>query len=102
MYLYRPAQAADAQPVGVFVDGREVGTLRPGQYLEVPWTHFGKPMRLCLSGMAVARPCQILVLNAAQLNFLKIENGPAARPWQWMPPVQGAADLNELDKRAGL
>jgi hypothetical protein len=98
VYLYRPAQAAEARPVGVLVDGRDVGVLRPGQYLEVPWTRFGKPMRLCLNGVPVANPCQLLVPNAAQLNYLKIDssrNGPA---WQWMPPRQGAADLDELDK----
>ena len=100
MYFYRPVQAADAQPVGVFVDGRELGALRPGQYLEVPWARFGKPMRLCLNGVAVANSCQLLVPNAAQLNYLKISTGPAAQPWQWMPPAQGAADLNELDRQA--
>ena len=99
VYLYRPAQAAGTPPVGVFVDGRDMGALRPGEYLEVPWARFGKPMRLCLSGVAVANPCQILVPNTAQLNYLKIGAGPADRPWQWMPPAQGAADLDELDKR---
>ncbi|MFD2718920.1 DUF2846 domain-containing protein [Hymenobacter monticola] len=98
VYLYRPAQAADAPPVGVFVDGREMGALRPGQYLEVPWTRFGKPMRLCLNGVPVSNPCQLLVPNAAQLSYLKIDasrNGPA---WQWMSPRQGSAELDELDK----
>ena len=100
VYLYRPAQAVEAGPVGVFVDGRELGALRPGQYLEVPWARFGKPMRLCLNGVAVANSCQLLVPNAAQLNYLKISTGPAAQPWQWMPPAQGAADLDELDRQA--
>jgi len=84
----------------VSVDGRQIGSLRPGQYLELPWFRFGKPLELCLGDWPVAKPCQYLVPNTAQLNYLKINAATSPQPWQWMPPAQGAADLDELDERA--
>ena len=100
LYLYRPGLASTASgPVGVYVEDHMVGTLQPGQYLEVPWFRFGKPMRVCLSGLKAGSACQYLVPNTAQLNYLRINPATAAHPWQWVPPTQGAADLDELDKQ---
>jgi hypothetical protein len=99
VYIYRPAQAVGAEVVSVFVNGREMGALRAGQYLEVPWARFGKPLQLCLNGVAVANPCQYLVPNASQINYLKVNGVKGAQPWQWMPPAKGSADLDDLDKR---
>ncbi|HEX8507640.1 MAG TPA: hypothetical protein VF630_19920 [Hymenobacter sp.] len=100
VYVYRPMQAAaSAAPVKVYVEGREVGALGPGTYLEMPWARYGKPMRLCLEGLPTRSPCQYLVPNAAQLNYLKLDPANATQPWQWVPARQGSADLDELDKR---
>jgi hypothetical protein len=99
IYIYRAPEYTSAPPLKVLVEGREVGALHAGQYLEVPWTRFGKPMRLCLGGWPVASSCQYLVPNMAQLNYLRIGAPDAPHPWQWMPPAQGAANLDELDKR---
>jgi hypothetical protein len=99
VYIYRPAQAAGAEEVQVLVDGHKMGTLRAGQYLEVPWARFGKPLQLCLSDMGIANPCQYVVPNIAQLNYLKINPSKDASAWQWMPPAKGSADLDELDRR---
>ena len=100
LYLYRPRQTAAASLVSVFVEGHIAGVLRPGQYLEVPWTRFGKPMRLCLSGVSAAGSCQYLVPDMAGLNYLRINPGPAEHPWQWVLPAVGAAALDELDRQA--
>lgn len=100
LYIYRSAQATGPEPIKVSVDGRQIGSLRPGQYLELPWFRFGKPLELCLGDWPVAKPCQYLVPNTAQLNYLKINAATSPQPWQWMPPAQGAADLDELDERA--
>ena len=100
LYLYRPRQTAAAELVSVYVEGRIIGVLRPGQYLEVPWIRFGKPLRLCLSGAAPTGSCQYLVPNMAELNYLRINPSPAKHPWQWVPPAEGAAALDELDKQA--
>lgn len=98
LYLYRPHQATATESVSVYVEGRIMGALWPGQYLEVPWFRFGKPLRLGLSGVSGAGSCQYLVPNTAQLNYLRINPSPAEYPWQWVPPAQGAADLDALDK----
>ena len=100
IYVYRPAQAAGAPPLKVYVDGHEMGTLGAGQYLELPWARFGKPLQLCLGSWPVAKPCQFVVPNTMRLNYLKVNEPAAPQPWQWMTPAQGAADLDELDKRA--
>lgn len=99
LYVYHAPQATSSAPVKVYVDGQEKGELHPGQYLEVPWSRYGKSMYLCIGGIAVAHPCQYLVPNTAQLNYLKINPAKSAEPWQWVSPSQGSADLDELDKR---
>ncbi|MBD2770143.1 hypothetical protein IC235_19830 [Hymenobacter sp. BT664] len=100
LYLYRPAQATNAEPIKVYVDGQERGSLRPGTYLELSWARYGKPMQLCLGGLPALNSCQYLVPNVAQLSYLKINSANASHPWQWMTARQGSADLDELDKRA--
>ncbi|WP_156176205.1 hypothetical protein [Hymenobacter terrenus] len=99
VYIYRPAQAVGAEEVQVLVNGQEIGALRAGQYLEVPWARFGSPLQLCLNGVAVNNPCQHVVPNAWRLNYLKINTSKNAHVWQWMPPAKGSADLDELDRR---
>lgn len=98
VYIYRPVQAVAAEAVQVLVNGQQMGALLAGQYLEVPWARFGKSLQLCLNGVTVANPCQYVVPNSAQLNYLRINASKGAQPWQWMPPAKGSADLDELDK----
>ncbi|TGE22863.1 hypothetical protein [Hymenobacter metallicola] len=99
VYLYRAADASPA-PITVFVEGKEVGKLLPNEYLELPWPYYARMLRLCLE-VATPNPCQLLVPNAAQLNYLKISATPAtpgAPLWQWVTAAQGEADLDALDK----
>ncbi len=105
VYVYQLPQnplatAGGADRVVVAAEGREAGVLRPGQYLEIPWPRFGKPLRLCFTGLPAASPCLLLVPNTTQLNYLKLDAANPRQPWQWVPAAQGAADLDELDKRA--
>lgn len=99
IYVYRPVPATGPALVKVRVNGREVGSLRPGQYLELPWSRHAQPLQLCFDGLPVTTPCQYLVPDKAQLNYLKINASGSASSWQWMPPAQGSADLDELDKQ---
>lgn len=101
VYVYRRPQSglAEPRPVGVMVEGQEMGALRPGEYLEVPWARYGKPLRLCLSGLSLVHPCQYIVPNTGELNYLKIDTANPNQPWQWVSTAQGTADLDELDKR---
>lgn len=105
VYVYQmpqsaPAAAGAAGGVVVVAEGREAGVLRPGKYLELPWTRFGKPLRMCLTGLSLANPCLLAVPNITQLNYLKIDAANPTEPWQWVPAAQGAADLDELDRLA--
>lgn len=102
VYVYQlpQNQPAGAGRVIVVAGGREAGVLGPGQYLEVPSARFGKPLRLCLTGLPLANPCLLVVPNTTQLNYLKIDAANPRQPWQWMTATQGAADLDELDKHA--
>ncbi|WP_345056404.1 hypothetical protein [Hymenobacter glaciei] len=104
VYVYQvsqnqPASARTEGGVVVVAEGREAGVLRPGKYLEVPCTRFGKPLRLCLTGLSLANPCLLVVPNTSQLNYLRIDAANPRQPWQWVSAAQGAADLDELDKQ---
>lgn len=97
IYLYRQADAS-AAPMPVFVEGQEVGQLQPNAYLELPWPHYARVMRLCL-GVPTAAPCQLLVPDAARPNYLRITTAPTDGIfWQWVAAKQGEADLDALDK----
>ena len=105
VYVYQlpqtqPASAGAAGGVVVVAEGREAGVLRPGQYVEVPWTRAGKPLRLCLTSLPAVNSCLLVVPNTSQLNYLKIDAANPRQPWQWVPATQGAADLDALDQQA--
>lgn len=102
VYVYQmpPGPPAGAGRVVVVAEGREAGGLSPGKYLEIPWTRFGKPLRLCLTGLPTANPCLLVVPSTSQLNYLKLDAANPRQPWQWVPAAQGAADLDELDRLA--
>ncbi|WP_151089119.1 hypothetical protein [Hymenobacter baengnokdamensis] len=97
VYVYRPVSKATA-PVMVLINGREAGRIQPGEYLEIPWTQYAKPLRLCLDGLPMHAPCQYLVPNTARQSYLKVDSQSPGPAWQWMTSTQGEADLNELDK----
>lgn len=105
VYVYQrpqsqPAGAGKAGGVVVVAEGREAGVLGPGQYLEIPCARFGKPLRLCLTGLPLANSCLLVVPNSSQLNYLRLDAANPRQPWQWVSAAQGAADLDELDRQA--
>ncbi|MFD1874729.1 hypothetical protein [Hymenobacter bucti] len=97
VYVYRPAQAAGPAQVQVWLNGKLAGALRPGQYLELPWPYYALLFSLCLTDGASGSACQHLMPDTAQPNFLRVSFSPEAPLWQWVPPAQGLADLDELD-----
>ena len=96
VYVYRPSQTAGPEKLKVYLNGREAGSLRPGEYLELPWPYYARPLQLCLGGLA--NSCQYLVPNTTRHNYLKVTPAVRTRPWQWVSATQGEADLDELDK----
>ncbi|MDO7854283.1 hypothetical protein [Hymenobacter convexus] len=96
VYVYRPASAPDAAQ-RVFLNDHEVGQLRPGEYLELPWPHLGRPMRLSMG--TLGGPATLAVPSTATANYVKLLNASATSPWQWMPARQGEADVDALERR---
>ena len=99
VYVYRPVQYPSPNAVQVFLNGRTMGPLRPGDYLELPWAYFAKPLQLCLESTGAAGSCLYFVPNVTQHNYLKLTSATPSRPWQWVPSAQGEAALDEMDKR---
>lgn len=97
MYVYRPAQASGPPQVQVWLNGKAAGTLRPGEYLELPWTYYATLVNLCLTDGAQGSACQYLVPDTTRPNYLRVSLSPAAPLWQWVPAAQGAAELDALD-----
>jgi hypothetical protein len=98
VYVYRPAQALGPAQVQVWLNGKQAGTLRPGQYLELPWPYYDTLFSLCLTDGTSGSACQHLLPDVAQPNFLRVSFSPEAPLWQWVPTAQGLADLDELDR----
>jgi hypothetical protein len=98
VYVYRPARALGPPRVQVWLNGKQAGTLRPGEYLELTWPYYATLFSLCLTDGSTSSACQHLMPDVAQPNFLRVSFSPEAPLWQWVPPTQGLADLDELDK----
>jgi hypothetical protein len=98
VYVYRPARAAGPPRVQVWLNGRQAGALRPGEYLELPWPYFATLFNLCLATDGGGSACQYLMPDVTRPNFLRVTLSPESPLWQWVPAAQGLADLDELDK----
>ena len=98
VYVYRPTQAAGPTQVQVWLNGRAAGSLRPGDYLLLPWAYYDTLCHLCLTDGSQGSACQYLIPDVAQPNYLRVSFSADAPLWQWVPPRQGEADLNELDR----
>jgi len=98
VYIYRQTDVSTT-PVPVFLDGKEIGHLRPNEYIELQWPYYARMMRLCL-GVPTPNPCQLLVPDATKLNYLKISttSSTTATGWQWIPAAQGETDLDAIDR----
>lgn len=100
VYVYRPAQAAGPAQVQVWLNGKPAGSLRPGEYLELPWAYYATLFSLCLTDGPRGSACQHIMPDVARPNYLRVSFGPAAPLWQWVPPAQGQAELDALDRLA--
>ncbi|UOQ96956.1 hypothetical protein MUN81_17135 [Hymenobacter sp. 5317J-9] len=95
VYVYRPLGGPPA-PQRLLLNDREVGQLKPGQYLELVWPHFGRPMRLSVG--TPGGPALLLAPSTTAANYVRL--GPrAASPWEWMPARQGEAEVDALEKQ---
>lgn len=97
VYVYRPAQASGPPQVQVWLNGRAAGTLRPGEYLELPWAYYATLVSLCVTDGSQGSACQYLVPDTARPNYLRVSLSPEAPLWQWVPAAQGQAELDALD-----
>jgi len=96
VYVYRPL-GGQAEARSVLVDDREVGQLRPGQFLEVTCTGLTRPMRV--STGTPGGPALLFLPDAATANYLKLVSSSAISPWQYMLPRQGEAEVDALEKQ---
>ena len=97
IYVYRPARAIGPPQVTVLANGQSMGTLRPGEYLQIVWTQPDQLLQLWLEGWPGKYPSQYLVPNTARYNYLKLDAAPTPS-YQWVSSRQGEADLNALDQ----
>ena len=96
VYVYRFTNGpAEAQPI--LLNDQVIGKLRPGQYLELVWPHFGAAMRL--SQGTAGGPTILVVPNTSTANYVKLQSKTALSPWQWMLPSQGEAEVDSLEKQ---
>lgn len=95
VYVYRPNDGSPAAQT-ILLNDQVIGTLLPGQYLELVWSHFGNAMRLSLG--KAGGPTFMAVPNTATANYVKLQAGKARSPWKWMLPAQGEAEVDELEK----
>jgi hypothetical protein len=100
VYVYRPAQAAGPAQVQVWLNGKAAGTLRAGEYLELPWMYYATLFSLCLTDGTQGSACQHIIPDVARPNYLRVSFSAAAPLWQWVPPSQGQAELDALDRLA--
>ncbi|WP_210517887.1 hypothetical protein [Hymenobacter terricola] len=96
VYVYRPLSGSPA-PQRIMLDDREMGQLRPGEYVELACPRFGHIVRLS-SGMA-GGAALLLVPNAAAANYIKLQDSPKPGAWQWMPAREGEAEVDALEKQ---
>jgi hypothetical protein len=97
VYVYRPL-GGFAGPERVYLNDREAGQLKPGQYLELAWSHLDRPMRLAID--TPGGPAILMAPNTSMANYVKLlPNLAASSPWQIMPVRQGEAEVDALEKR---
>ena len=95
VYVYRPI-GGTAEPRRVLVDDHLFGQLRPGEYLEIPWPHFGRAMRLGVG--TPGGPALLLAPSTANANYIRLQPSSAYTPWMMMPIRQGEAEVDALEK----
>ena len=59
--------------------------------------HFARVLRLAVD--TPAGPALLLVPDAAAANYVKLSDEATPTPWQWVPPRQGEAEVDALEKR---
>jgi hypothetical protein len=99
VYLFRRAATSAGPPLQVLVDGKEVGTLGPEQYLALTWHDRRRDMTICL--LDEQRTCYTLVPlfgTATYLNYARTKEGNQSTV-QPLPAKEGAFHLKHLKLR---
>ncbi|WP_035564617.1 hypothetical protein [Hymenobacter sp. IS2118] len=95
IYVYRPLGGLE-EPQRILLADKEIGQLKPGQYVELACPHYGSPVRLSLG--KVGGPTLLAVPNVATANYVKLVANSALSPWQLMPARQGEAEVDALER----
>ncbi|MBF9222021.1 hypothetical protein [Hymenobacter ruricola] len=96
VYVYRPL-GGPREAQRLLLNDHEVGQLQPGQYLELMWPHFGRPMRLSVG--TPGGPTVLLAPSTTAANYVRLVPNAPLSPWQWMPARQGEAEVDALEKQ---
>lgn len=95
LYVYRPRGGAPGKQ-RLFLNDREVGQLGPGEFLELICPGGGRLARL--SADMPGGPALLTIPNTALANYVKLLPSRTAAPWQWVPPREGEAEVDALEK----
>ncbi|GAA4370856.1 hypothetical protein GCM10023185_45730 [Hymenobacter saemangeumensis] len=95
VYVYRPL-GGPAEARIVWLNNREVGRLRPGEFLELTCIVAGRAVRLRTD--LPGDPALLFLPDASSANYLKLLPGTARSPWRYMPPRAGEAEVDALEK----
>ncbi|MCC3151971.1 hypothetical protein Q3A66_18590 [Hymenobacter sp. BT770] len=96
IYVYRPL-GGPAEPSRILLNDREVSQLKPGESVELAWPYFGRAMRLSVG--TASGPALLLAPSVSTSNYIKLVSDSARSPWQLVPPRQGEAEMDALEKR---
>ena len=95
LYVYRPP-GGPAGPQRIRLNDREVGQLRPGEYLELMWPYFGHPARLVVD--FPGNPAILLAPSTTEATYIRLQPSAALTPWQVMTPREGGAAVDALER----
>ncbi len=95
LYVYRPP-GGPANPQRIRLNDREVGQLRPGEYMELMWPYFGHPARLVVD--LPGNPAILLAPSTTEATYLRLQPSAALTPWQVLPAREGEAAVDALEQ----
>jgi hypothetical protein len=99
VYLYRRAEAGEAPPLRVTVDGKEIGQLGPGQYLALSWRDKRRDMAICVQGAQAQCHTFMPLFGTTTYLAYTLGNGTAPPALQPVAAKEGAFQLRHIKAR---